>query len=160
MLGEDDYRSLAQLLRNQRTASLGTTHDGAPLVSLVAFAVAPDFSAAYLHLSGLAWHTQDLLADPRCALMFSEPDVRSGNPLTLARLFLLGSALPLEPDSPEYSSARTAYVQRLPFTQFNFTLGDFHLFRFEPHAGRYIGGFARAHNLTPDDLRRAAALAT
>jgi len=155
---DDDRRTLAQLLRTARTGALGTTHDGAPFVSHVVCAAAPDLTALYLHLSRLARHTQDLLADPRCAVMVSETERPTQNPLTLARLTLQGTAAALRPETDEYTAARTRYLEKLPFTQFNFTLGDFGLFRFEPASGRYVGGFARAFDLSPDDLRRAAAM--
>jgi hypothetical protein len=71
---DDDRRTLAQLLRTARIGALGTTHGSAPFVSHIVFAAAPDFTALYLHLSRLARHTQDLLADPRCAVMVAETE--------------------------------------------------------------------------------------
>lgn len=155
---EDDLLSLARLLRTQRLAALGTLHGGAAFVSHLVFAAAPDFSALYLHLSRLAAHTRDLLADPRCSLLIAETDRPSQNPLTLARVTLQGVATRLAPDVAEYAPAKTLYTAKLPFTQFNFTLGDFGLFRFTPNGGRYVGGFARAHDLTLADLQASATL--
>ncbi|MEW6403303.1 MAG: pyridoxamine 5'-phosphate oxidase family protein, partial [Chloroflexota bacterium] len=54
---------LARVIRETRVASLGTLRDGAPLVSLVAYVVAPDFSAFYIHVSRLAQHTVDMQKD-------------------------------------------------------------------------------------------------
>jgi hypothetical protein len=155
---DDDLRLLAQLLRTVRIAALGTTHRGAPFVSHVVFAAASDFAALYLHLSRLAAHTQDLLADPRCAVMLAETERPTQNPLTLARATLQGAVTLLVPETDEHAAAKALYTSRLPFTQFNFTLGDFGLYRFAPSSGRFVGGFARAFDLMPDDLRRAAAL--
>ncbi|MCS6908997.1 MAG: pyridoxamine 5'-phosphate oxidase family protein [Anaerolineales bacterium] len=153
----DDLRTLARLLRAQRIAALGTLHAGAPSVSHVVFAAAPDFSAIYLHLSRLATHTRDLLADPRCSLLLVETERPSQNPLTLARVSLYGVASVLAPDAAEFTTAKALYIEKLPFTEFNFTLGDFSLFRFTPAGGRFVGGFARAHDVTPADLQQAAA---
>jgi hypothetical protein len=149
--------SLAQLLRAQRLAALGTIHAGAPFVSMVIYAEAPDFSAFYLHLSQLALHTRDLLADPRVSLMVAEADQSaSRNPLTLGRVSLQGAVAAIPADAPEHASAKALYLARFPFAEFNFTLGDFALYVFTPQSGRYVGGFARAFDLTPDDLRQAA----
>lgn len=155
---DDDLRVLAQLLRGQRLAGLGTLHDGAPLVTLTLFAAAPDFAALYLHLSQLALHTQDLRADPRASLLIAESERASQNPLTLARVSLQGEARPLALDSDEQATARALYTGRFPFTNFNFSLPDFRLYRFTPRGGRFVGGFARAADLTPEDLRAASAL--
>ena len=46
--------ALARLLRTERIAAFGTLRDGAPLVSLVSFLAAPDFSAFTLRVSRLA----------------------------------------------------------------------------------------------------------
>lgn len=151
--------ALARLLRAQRVAALGTLHAGAPFVSMVIFAAAPDFSAVYLHLSRLAQHTRDLAADPRASLLMAETDrSASRNPLTLGRVSLQGVVAAIPDNSPEHASAKSLYLARFPAAEFNFTLGDFGLYAFTPQAGRYVGGFARAFDLTPDDLRRAAAL--
>lgn len=157
-MNDAELLSLARLLRAQRIAALGTLHGDAPSVSHVVFAAAPDFSAVYLHLSRLAAHTRDLLADPRCSLLIAETERPGQHPLTLARVSLQGTASVMTPDAAEYLPAKTLYTEKLPFTEFNFTLGDFGLFRFTPAGGRYVGGFARAYDLTPADLQRAARL--
>lgn len=157
-MNDADLTTLARLLRTQRIAALGTLHEGAPSVSHVVFAAAPDFSAIYLHLSRLAAHTRDLLANPRCSLLIVEAERPTQNPLTLARVSLQGTAGVVTPDAAGYATAKSLYIEKLPFTEFNFTLSDFGLFRFTPDGGRYVGGFARAHDVTPADLQRAAAL--
>ena len=59
----DTSRALARLLRKERLTHLGTLRGGAPLVSMTLYLPAPDVSAFYLHVSRLAWHTQDMLQD-------------------------------------------------------------------------------------------------
>ena len=155
---DDDLRALGQLLRSRRIASLGTLHAGAPHVGLVLFAPAPDFSALFLHLSQLALHTQDLRREPAAGLLVAERDSDNRNPQTLARVSLQGAARLIPADAADYAAAKAAYLDRFSFAQFNFTLPDFGLFRFMPAAGRYVGGFGKAFAVTPEDLRRAAAL--
>jgi hypothetical protein len=44
----------------------------------------------------------------------------------------------------------------LPAATQLFDFPDFTLFRFIPSEARYIGGFARAYTLTPEQLRAAS----
>lgn len=155
-MNPDDLAAIAALMRGQRQAALGTLRGGAPYVSMVAYAAEPDLSGLLLHLSRLAPHTQHLLADPRAALLICEPDDGRDDVQTLARLTLVGTATPIAADSPAYHAARERYLARLPAAAPLFAFPDFVVFRFEPHAARYVGGFARALTLTADDLRAAA----
>ena len=68
----------------------------------------------------------------------------------------MGTTTPIASDSPPYHAARAHYLARLPAAAPLFAFPDFVLFRFEPHAARYVGGFARALTLTTNDLRAAA----
>jgi putative heme iron utilization protein len=65
---------LVRLIRDQRTAALGTVRNGAPEVSMVLFAASQDCPAFYLHISKLAHHTQNILHDARVSLMFGLGD--------------------------------------------------------------------------------------
>ncbi len=62
------------LIRDQRTAALGTVRNGAPEVSMVLFAASQDCPAFYLHTGKLAHHTQNILHDARVSLMFGLGD--------------------------------------------------------------------------------------
>ena len=152
----ESRQSLAQLIRAQRVAALGTLRDGAPLVSLVLYATAPDFSAFYLHVSRLAQHTQGLLRDPRVGLLIAEADAGAQDPQTLARLSLRGAAVEVGPAAGDYEAVRAAYLVKFPAAAFNFSLGDFALYRIVPDGARYVGGFGRIFDLTAEELRRAA----
>jgi heme iron utilization protein len=153
----EELAIIAQLLRSQRQAALGTL-SGAPAVAMVAFAAEPDFGGFLLHLSRLAAHTRHLLADARAALMICEPDDERDDVQTLARITLVGTAAPLPPESPEHAAARSRYLARLPAAAPLFEFPDFVLFRLVPAEARYIGGFARAYTVTPEHLRQASGL--
>lgn len=142
------------LLGGQRQAALGTLAEGAPFVSMVAYAPEPEFAGFLLHLSKLAPHTLHLLADPRTALLICVPDGPTvENVQTLARITLVGAAVPLPRDTPDYSAARVRYLEHLPAAAMLFDFPDFDLYRLTPREARYIGGFARAFTLTPEQLR-------
>lgn len=147
---------LFHLLTAQRVAALGTLRAGVPNVSMVLFAVAPDFQQFFLHISRLAQHTQDLIADPRAGLMVSEPDQGQKDPQTLARISLLGEAAPIPAGHHGYELARGEYLLRFPEARGNFLLGDFDIYAFIPRQARYVANFGKIFNLKPADLRRVS----
>ena len=61
--------SALQALLTGPVASLGTLREGAPFVSMVPVAPAPDGLGFLVHVSLLAQHTRDILADARISLM-------------------------------------------------------------------------------------------
>src|SRR4029079_13248000 len=118
---------LAKLIRGQRIAALGTLRQGAPLVSMVLYLPSPNFSALYLHVSRLAWHTQDMLADGRVSLSIVETDAPadpSVDPQRLARVSVRGEAVPLAQDSPVHQELKAAWLTRFPESAISFELAD------------------------------------
>ena len=83
---------LAGLLRARKTAALGTLRAGAPFVSMVPYALAADASGLLVHVSELAAHTRDMLADARVSLMVSEDEGGDKSPLALVRVTIQGEA--------------------------------------------------------------------
>jgi putative heme iron utilization protein len=153
-LTPEERGALVALLTDSRWAALATARDNEPLASWVA--VAPDAEPGQflLHLSHLSLHTRYLLANPRAALSFSEPDQNpSRDPQTLVRLSIQGSVETIARDSADYIAARGRYLARLPHAEVQFTLGDFYLMRFVPESARVVPGFGRAHRLGADALR-------
>lgn len=151
-MDNESEQALLHLLNTQRTGALGTLRDGAPFVSLLTIVPAPDFSAFYIHISRLAFHTQDILRDPRVSLMLAEPDLGASDPLQLPRLSIIGRAREVEKNSAQYENAATWYLARFPNAQVNFQLGDFALFRIEPQRARFVAGFGKIFNLDRSDL--------
>src|SRR4051812_42457680 len=77
---------LAGLIRSERLAHLATLRDSAPMVSMTLYMPENDFSALYVHVSRLAWHTQDMQHDGRVALSISEREDGRADPFTLMRV--------------------------------------------------------------------------
>ncbi len=144
-------RELVELLRGRGIAALGTIYGGAPLVSMVLCAPAPDLSALFIHVSDLAQHTAALLGDRRVGLLIAEPDRPSRNPLSMARVSIQGVAKPLEPGSAAYEVARAAYVAAHPTAAHNFELGGFHLVRIKPTSARLVAGFGKIVDIDADE---------
>ncbi|MDE2006946.1 MAG: pyridoxamine 5'-phosphate oxidase family protein [Rhodospirillales bacterium] len=150
-------RDARLLLRAARSASLATTDEGDPFVSLVTPGTAPDL-APLLLLSDLSAHTRHLRADPRCALLAVGTPVEV-NPQTAPRLSVTArAAIADDPD------LRARYLAQHPYAALYAGFADFHLWRLEIEGALLVGGFARAFRIRPADLRpdkdAAAAIAT
>lgn len=148
---------LARLIRGQRVAALGTLRGGAPLTSLVAFLAAPDLSAFTLHVSRLAWHTQDLEREPHASLLIAEADDGRADPQTLARVTIRGAAHRLAAAGPEHEHLKAAWLERFPESAITFELADFSFWRIAPQDVRFIAGLGQTYNLSAAALRAAAA---
>jgi putative heme iron utilization protein len=151
-MSPDDASALARLLRGERIAHLGTLRQGAPLASMSLYLAAPDFGAFHVHVSRLAWHTQDMLADARVALSVAQADDRREDPFTLARVTIRGEASQLGPDE----GLKRAWLARFPAQAVNFELADFSFWRIAPRDARFVAGFGRIHNLSAAELAAAA----
>jgi putative heme iron utilization protein len=145
----DTSRALAALIRKERLTHLGTLRGGAPLVSMTLYLPAPDFSAFFIHVSRLAWHTQDMLQDPRVALSIAETDDGRADPFTFTRVSIRGEASLLQQEDP---SLKTQWLARFPEQAINFQLADFSFWRIAPRDARFVAGFGRIHNLSAADL--------
>ena len=137
-------------------ATLSTLDEGHPYGSFVLYAM--DGGHPVLLISGLAAHTKNLVADPRCSLLIREAG--ADNPLAVGRLTLMGRA---EVVGDETSGA-AAYVARHPDTAPYASYRDFAFWRITVDRVRYIGGFGRMSwvggpgwsEATPDPLDAAA----
>ncbi|MCW5625567.1 MAG: DUF2470 domain-containing protein [Burkholderiales bacterium] len=129
-----DARPARLLLRHVRQGVLAThsiRSPGFPYASAVPFAL--DAAGRPLILiSDLAAHTRDIHTDPRVSLCGHDPDVSSGR-----RTSLVGIAQRADDDA----AARARYLALVPEAARYAALGDFHLYRIEPHAVHWIGGF-------------------
>jgi len=152
---DESVKELRDLVTGRQVAALGTLHEGAPYVSMVPYALIEDGSAFLIHVSGLAAHTQDMLDDPRVSLMITARETEETLPQSLARLTVLGKARQIEEPSAEYETGKAAYLKRFPDSEPMFGFGDFSLFAITPRSLRWIGGFAAAQSLTPEDLAEA-----
>lgn len=155
-MDEQLARQLKQLICTPRQAALGTLHNQAPFVSMVLVAPSQDLCSYYIHISRLAQHTRDINTDPRVSLMFMEKDDDSADPQQLSRISIVGRAFELTGGDPDYPAARSRYLERYPASAPYFTFKDFHLFRIKAESARMVAGFAKAANLTPDDLKQAS----
>ncbi len=151
-MNQEDKAAIAALL-GRRQAALGTLDGGAPYISMVAFAAEADGRGVLLHLSGLAPHTGHIAADPRASLLVCEPELPETEDVqTLARLTLAGQIRPVLRKDASYRALRSRYLTALPASAPLFDFADFELYRLTVERARFIGGFARALTLTPEQI--------
>jgi putative heme iron utilization protein len=146
---QSDVATVVGALCQQRSGALATVAaDGSPNVGMVAFAIAPDGTALLLHLSTLAAHTRQLLADPRVAVLLTAPDAPDvADVQTLARLSITGTAQVIAETDARYAECRAAYVRRFPAAEMRFGFADFVLVQVVVDQARFVGGFAQARTL-------------
>jgi len=137
---------LRELIQKERIAHLATLRNGAPMASMTLFMPAPDLSAFYVHVSRLAWHTQDMMQDARVALSIAETDDRRPDPFTLMRVTIRGDAAQVS------AGPKDAWLARFPQQAINFELADFSFWKITPRDARFVAGFGRIHNLSATDL--------
>lgn len=145
-------RDLSGLLRSSRIAHLATLRNAAPMASMTLFLPTPDFSAFHVHVSRLAWHTQDMAADPRVALSIAQADDGRADPFTLMRVTIRGEARQLPNDGADFGPLKAAWLARFPEQAINFQLADFSFWRIAPRDARFVAGFGRIHNLSAAEL--------
>jgi len=152
----ESRRLLGDLIRKERVAPLATLRGGAPMVSMTLYLPESDFSAFYVHVSRLAWHTQDMQHDARVALSIAETDDRRADPFTLMRVSIRGDAIYVANDAADFAALKSAWLARFPEQAINFELADFSFWRITPRDARFVAGFGRIHNLSAAELAQCA----
>lgn len=148
-------RALAQLLRDQRVATLATIEpDGSPFVSMVPFAIEPGLGRLVVHVSALAQHTGNMEREPRVSLLVMQPAQADEPVHALPRLTLSGRASTPGRDSPAWAACRAAYLERFPEAEPMTQLGDFRFVAIEPEGARQIAGFGAARSVGAQEVRQ------
>jgi putative heme iron utilization protein len=119
------------------------------MASMTLFYMEEGFTGVLVHVSRLAWHTQDMAQDPRVALSISQKDDGRADPFTLMRATIRGDAVQLPNEQPEL---RGMWLKRFPEQEINFQLPDFSFWRITPRDARFVAGFGRIHNLSAAEL--------
>lgn len=138
-----------------KTATLSTIArdpEGYPYGSLVTVAVDALGRPLFL-LSGLAEHTGNVLARGEASALLAEPAGGHPEPLTLGRVTILGRCAPVA--AGERASVRETFLAAHPSASSYIDFKDFALYRLEPTALRYVGGFGRMSWVTPEAYRAA-----
>ena len=148
----DTLKALARLIRTERIAHVATLRQGAPMASMTLYLPDADFTAFHVHVSRLAWHTQDMAQDARVALSIAETDDGRADPFTLMRVSIRGEAVQIENRNSESVTLKNIWLARFPEQAINFELADFSFWRIVPRDARFVAGFGRIHNLSAAEL--------
>ena len=148
---------LRSLLAGERLLSLAVVAEGEPIAGLLPFVWTADGGALLVQASGLARHSRGLAPGAPFDAVVHAADDGSRDPLQVPRVTLQGRVRRLERDTPEFVAAARAFVERFPSAAQTLALSDFQLHRLEVETARLVAGFARAVDVTGQDLREAAA---
>ena len=98
----------------------------------------------------MSTNTQDLLADPRCSVTIASKEFKGAAD---GRVNLMGKVTLVPPD--ERDEMKAVYLAKHPGA-FWVDFGDFNWFRMDEIVDiRFVGGFARAGSVTPEEYANA-----
>ena len=95
-------------------------------------------------------HTQDILANPKCSLTVAQKGFKGAAD---GRVNLMGTCTRLT-DQDLIDESKKTYLSKHPGA-FWVDFGDFFWYRMEIEAIRFVGGFARAGTVTPEEYKEA-----
>jgi len=146
-----DIRTLVEYNHGFAVMSTNSKTDpGFPGGSVVGFAPDEDGRPIFV-FSGMSTHTQDILADPKCSVTIASKEFKGAAD---GRVNLMGKVA-LMKDPEEIEAAKALYLKKHPGA-FWVNFGDFNWFRMEElHKIRFVGGFARAGSVTPEEYTEA-----
>lgn len=150
---EFDPKALAKsLLRATRAGTLATLdrNTGHPFASLVNVATDIDGSPLIL-VSRLSTHTANIEVDGRASILLAQTG--KGDPLAHPRLTVLGEMVRLAPEDADQARVRRRFLARHPKSELYAGFADFSFWRMTIASAHLNGGFARAADLTADDVR-------
>ena len=130
-------------------ATQSQRHAGWPFASVMPYALTGDGAPLFL-ISGMAIHTQNLLADPRASLLVMQSG-SGDDPLGAPRATLLGTASRVESSD----ALRAAYLDRHPSAKYWIDFSDFSFFRLDVSDVYFVGGFGVMGWVAAEDYRSA-----
>ncbi len=138
----DSFPSDAELARTLAAttgrATLCTlTADGYPFGSVVSHAIADRDGAPIFLISELAEHTINARRDQRGSLLVTAVTPADADPLSTARLTLLGTLRVID----ESAEARDTYLGAHPYAGYYADFPDFSFWRLAVERCRFVGGF-------------------
>lgn len=136
----------------QTRATLCTlTADGYPYGSAVSYATDDD-GAPILLVSDMAEHTVNARGDARVSLLVAADTPEGTDPLSTARMTLLGRLELLD----EPGAARDIYLAAHPYAAYYADFTDFGFWRLGVEQCRFVGGFGHMSWVTGDDYAAAS----
>lgn len=119
---------------------------------MVPYALLPRGRGFVIHVSRLAAHTGDMLANPAVALLVMASPGSAASPQELQRASIQGTAAPCAAGSPGHSEAQAVYLARFPESAETFSFADFSLHVITVRSVRFIGGFGKAASIRSEEF--------
>jgi len=108
----------------------------------------------YLFLSDLAEHSRNLQRSPAIGLMLIEAEDQAVNAFARRRITLQGTADLVNRDDSSFARVLSEFHHRFGKVMTIIEpLADFHLFRLQLQAGRFVRGFGQAYELSGEHLQ-------
>ncbi len=144
-------KTLASLNSVAVLSTMSRRQPGFPFGSLMPYALDEQGRPIFL-ISNMAMHTQNLKADGRASLFFSQPAANE-DPLGSARATLVGTVLAVP--SEDLAAVRELYLKRHESSRYWVDFADFGFFRLAPVEVYYVGGFGVMGWVTAEEYTRA-----
>ena len=139
------------LAASQTRATLSTlTAEGYPYGSAVSYAV-DESGAPILLISDMAEHTVNVRGDDRVSLLVAADIPDGADPLSTARMTLVGRMSLLD----EPGERRTAYLDAHPYASYYADFTDFGFWRLDVEQCRFVGGFGHMSWVSGDGYATA-----
>jgi len=107
----------------------------------------------FLYLSDLASHTRNLKRCPTISFLLMEDEDRVANAFARRRITFAAIAVIVEREDPLFAQVLAEFRHRFgKVMDMIEPLPDFHLFRLQLQAGRFVRGFGQAYELSGDHL--------
>jgi len=149
-MDREQLESIRSLLQSTRVLSLAYVDGDVPEAALLPFAPRDDCRALYVQASTLARHTRALQTGARVGILVHAQDSGKTNPMQLSRLSVEALVSRVDQGRVEYDAAAAQFITRFPAAKMTLGFGDFGLYMLTLGAGRFVEGFARAFDVTPD----------
>ena len=151
---DNAQREFLALRDSSKAGLLATlTNDQMPFASYAPLVWVGDY--CYLYLSELAGHTRNLKRCPSISILLMEDEDRVANAFARRRITFTAAVVVVEREDPLFAQVLAEFhhcfgkvmkmIEALP---------DFHLFRLQLQAGRFVRGFGQAYDLSGDHLDR------
>jgi putative heme iron utilization protein len=144
-----EYRALRDSSKSALLATLA--EEQMPCASYAPLVWVDD--RCYFYLSDLASHTRNLKRCPSISLLLMEDEDRVANAFARRRITFEATVVIVERKDPLFARVlaefRHCFGKVMDMIE---PLPDFHLFRLQLQAGRFVRGFGQAYELTGDRL--------
>ena len=124
------------LLAETRGVLSTLTSDGFPFGSTVSYSVDPEGRPVIL-VSEMAEHTKNARGDDRVSLLVAEPIPDGTDPLSAARMTVVGHLVQIDPSD----EVRSGYLERNPGASYYVDFPDFSFWAIDVISCRFVGGF-------------------